>query len=101
MALTKEVKQDRIEVQGDYKAIQVREVTIVSENGVEISRSYHRHVIHPSSCRPNEDGTYTHTPTDISEESQEVQDVCNVAWTGDVKKAWQAYEESISQYQSL
>ena len=99
MALAKEVKQDRIEVHGDYKAIQVREVTIVSEDGVELSRSYHRHVIHPSSCSPNEDGTYTHTPTDISEESQEVQDLCNVAWTDDVKEAWEAYEESSLRYE--
>ena len=86
-------------MQGDYKAIQIREVTIISEDGVEISRTYHRNVLHPSSCRPNEDGTHTHTPTDISEESQEVQDVCNIVWTDDVKKAWESHEESALQYE--
>ena len=44
MALTKEVKYDKIEVVGDYKAVQCREATIISEDGEEISRSFHRHV---------------------------------------------------------
>ena len=49
MALTKEVKYDKIEVVGDYKAVQLRQATIVSEDGVELSRSFHRHVLHPDS----------------------------------------------------
>ena len=74
MALTKEVKVDKIEIVGDYKAVQCREATIVSEDGVELSRSFHRHVLHPDS--------------DISGEPQETQDVCNVVWTDAVKEAW-------------
>ena len=74
MALTKDVKVDKIEVVGDYKAVQCREKTIISEDGVEISSSFHRHVLHPDS--------------DISGEPQETQDICNAVWTDAVKAAW-------------
>ena len=74
MALSKEVKCDKIEIVGDYKAVQCRQATIVSEDGVELSRSFHRHVLHPDS--------------DISGEPQETQDVCNAVWTDAVKEAW-------------
>ena len=74
MALTKEVKVDKIEIVGEYKAVQCREATIISEDGVELSRSFHRHVLNPDS--------------DISGEPQETQDVCNAVWTDAVKEAW-------------
>ena len=79
MALKKEVKYDKIEIVGDYKAVQCRQATIVSEGSEakgykELSRSFHRHVLHPDS--------------DISGEPQEVQDVCNAVWTDEVKQAW-------------
>ena len=100
MALTKEVKIDKLEVIGDYKAVQCREATVVSEDGVELSRSFHRHVLHPSSCSAdldsdgNPDGTFTHTDTDISGEPQETQDVCNAVWTDAVKAAWKTKREA-------
>ena len=74
MALTKEVKYDKIEVVGDYKAVQCRQATVISEDGKELSRSFHRHVLHPDS--------------DISGEPQEVQDICNAVWSDEVKAAW-------------
>ena len=49
MAITKEIVQDKIEVVGDFKHIQVRTATVIKEDGVEISRSFHRHVIAPDS----------------------------------------------------
>ena len=49
MAITKEIVQDKIEVVGDFKHIQVRTATVIKEDGVEISRSFHRHVISPDS----------------------------------------------------
>ena len=49
MAITKRTEQDKIEVVGPYKMIQVRTATIIEEDGVEISRSFHRHVIAPDS----------------------------------------------------
>ena len=79
MAITKEVKYDRVEIVGDHKAVQCREATIIKEDGVEISRTFHRHVLHPDS--------------DISGEPQETQDVCNAVWTDEVKAAWTAYQE--------
>jgi len=53
MALTKEVKVDRIEVVGDFKHIQVREATVVYDDGVELSRSFHRNVYSPGDSSDN------------------------------------------------
>ena len=78
MAITKEVKCDRVEVVGDFKAIQCRQATIVSEDGVELSRSFHRHVLHPDS--------------DISGEPTETQAICNAVWTDAVKSAWATFQ---------
>jgi len=80
MAITKEVRYDKVEIVGDYKAVQCREATIIKEDGVEISRSFNRHVLHPDS--------------DISGEPQETQDVCNAVWTDEVKTAWTAFQEA-------
>ena len=99
MALTKTVVYDKTEIVGDYKAVQCREATIIKEDGVEISRSFHRHVLEPSSCREdldsngNPDGTFTHTDTDISGEPAETQAVCNAVWTNAVKAAWKTFQE--------
>ena len=54
MALTKETIEDKIEVVGDFKHIQVRTATVIKEDGVELSRSYHRHVVTPNSDSTNE-----------------------------------------------
>jgi hypothetical protein len=43
--LEKVITQDKIEIVGDYKAVQVRTCTKVMEDGVELSSGYHRHVI--------------------------------------------------------
>ena len=54
MAITKETIQDKIEVVGDFKHIQVRTATVIKEDGVEISRSFHRHVVAPNDDSTNE-----------------------------------------------
>ena len=54
MALTKETVQDKIEVVGDFKHIQVRTATVIKEDGVELSRSFHRHVVSPNDDSTNE-----------------------------------------------
>ena len=54
MAITKETIQDKIEVVGDFKHIQVRTATVIKEDGVVLSRSFHRHVISPDSDSSNE-----------------------------------------------
>jgi len=78
MAITKEVKCDKIEVVGDYKAVQCREATIIKEDGVELTRSFKRHVLQPDS--------------DISGEPQETQDICNAVWTDAVKADWATFQ---------
>ena len=54
MAITKEIVQDKFEVVGDFKYIQVRTATVIKEDGVEISRTYQRHIISPDSDSSNE-----------------------------------------------
>ena len=79
MAITKEVQYDKTEIVGDYKAVQCRQATIIKEDGVELTRSFHRHVLHPDS--------------DISGEPQETQDICNAVWTDAVKADWATFQE--------
>jgi len=85
MALTEETLQDKIEVVGDYKAVQVRTATVIKRDGTEISRSFHRHVLQ---CSTKTGDTWG--DTDISGESAEVQGICNAVWSGSVKAAYQA-----------
>ena len=66
MAITKEIENDKIEVVNKWN-IQVRTATIIKEDGTEISRSYHRHVLQPFTSTKSGD-TWTHTATDISKE---------------------------------
>ena len=54
MAITKEIIQDKIEVVGEFKIIQVRTATIIKEDGVELSRSFHRHAVAPNNDSTNE-----------------------------------------------
>ena len=84
MALTKETIEDKIEIVGDYKAVQVRTATVVKEDGVELSRSFSRKVLQ---CSTKTDDTWG--DTDISGESTEVQSICNAVWTDAVKTAYQ------------
>ena len=83
MAITKEAVVEKIEVVGSWN-IQVATDTVIKEDGTEISRSRHRHVLVP--CTSSKDGdTWTHTDTDISSEATEVQAVANAVWTDTVK----------------
>ena len=87
MAITKETIEDKIEVVGDYKTIQVRTATVIKEDGVELSRSFHRHALECVSSVKNDDDTWTHTDTDVSGESTEVQGIASTVWTDAVKTA--------------
>ena len=80
MTITKEQVIAKIEIVGDYKAVQIATDTVIKEDGVELSRSRHRHVVHPDQ--------------DISGEDAEVQAVCNAVWTQAVKDAWTAFQAS-------
>ena len=93
MAITKEIVEDKIEIVGDYKNIQIRAATVIKEDGTEISRSFHRKVLECVSS--SYDGSsWTHTDTDVSAESTEVQAICNAVWTTTVKNAKKAANEA-------
>ena len=95
MAITKEIVEDKIEVVGDCKTIQIRTATVIKEDGKELTRSFHRKVLECVSS--SYDGSsWTHTDTDISGESAEVQGICNAVWTTTVKNAQKAANEASS-----
>ena len=94
MALIKEIIEDKIEVVGDYKNIQIRTATIIKEDGVELSRSFHRHALECISSVKNDDDTWTHTDTDISGESTEVQGIASAVWTDAIKEAKRTANEN-------
>ena len=80
MAITKEIVDDKLEVVGNYKHIQVRTATIINEDGIELSRSFHRRVITPD--------------MDVNDESDEIQRIAAEVWTDDVKAAWQTLQDN-------
>lgn len=88
MALTKEFEYD-CEVRGPYKNVQVRVSTIIKDDGDEISRTYHRHVLNPRTKSGD-----TWGDTDISGEDASVQAVCNAVWTADIKSAYETFVDA-------
>jgi len=99
MAITKTVVEDKIEVVGDYKTIQVRTATVIKEGTdakgyVELSRSFHRHALECVSSVKNDDDSWTHTDTDVSGESTEVQGIANTVWTDTIKQAKKTANEN-------
>ena len=93
MAITKTIEEDKIEVVGELKHIGVRTATVVKEDGVELTRNFTRKVL-ISVKSEYVSGSWTHTDTDISGESAEVQAICNAAWTDAVKAAQKTAAES-------
>lgn len=90
MALEKSFEYD-CEVRGPYKAVQVRRATVIKDDGVEISRTYHRHVLHPRTKSGD-----TWGDTDISGEDAAIQAVCNAVWTDSVKSSYETFVDSQS-----
>ena len=78
MALTKSIVDDKIEIAGEYKHLQIRTATVISEDDMELSRSFHRRVLTPD--------------VDISGETAEIQGIANAVWTDEVKAAWAAFQ---------
>ena len=87
MALTERFENDKIEVVGQYKAVQVRKATIIEKDGVEATRSFHRHALQCGTLNESDELV----DTDISAEDADVQAICNAAWTTTVKDAYKAY----------
>jgi hypothetical protein len=76
MAITKTTITDKIEIVGVYKHIQIRKADVISEDGVELTRSFSRYVLTPGQ--------------DISNESEEVQSIASVIWTEDIIAQYEA-----------
>ena len=77
MALTEETIQDKIEIVGVFKHIQIRTARVIYDDGTEISRSFHRHVVAPDI-----------SADDLANESAEVQAICNAVHTDAIKTAY-------------
>jgi len=79
MALTETIEYDKIEVVGQYKAVQVRKAHIVKKDDKELTRSFERYVLNPDA--------------DVSKEPTEVKAVCDAVWTDAIKDAWKKKQE--------
>jgi len=79
MAITKTITIDKIEIVGDFKNIQVRQASVIEEDGVELTRSFHRYVLSPGN--------------DLTEQPTEIQSIANVVWTEEIITAYQASQE--------
>jgi hypothetical protein len=77
MALTESTSIDQIEIVKDF-FVQVRQATVIEKDGEQVARSFHRWVLTPD--------------MDISGQEQKVQDICNVAWTDEVKSAYETFK---------
>ena len=91
MALTKETVVDKIEVL-EKGQVQVRTATRVLEDGVELSSSFHRHVVEPQvrSGYEKDVSAGTWAATDVTGEDARVAAICTASWTASVIAAYRA-----------
>ena len=86
MALAESIEYDKIEVVGQYKAVQVRNKNEIKKAGVEIASNFERYSLQAGTF----DGNDALVDTDISSEPAEVSAICTAVWTDAVKAAWKA-----------
>jgi hypothetical protein len=77
MALTENINIDRIEVVNEWN-IQVRQATVITKNGEQVAKTYHRWCLTPD--------------MDISDQEQKVQSIANAAWTNEVRQAYETFK---------
>jgi hypothetical protein len=77
MALTENTSIDQIEIVQQWN-IQVRQATVITKNGEQVARSFNRWILTPD--------------MDISDQEQKVKDICNAAWTDEVKAAYETFK---------
>ena len=93
MALTETIEYDKIEVVGQYKAVQVRKATVIKKDGVELTRSFMRFVLDPGTLDESNnlvDNPLTKEPDGVTDIADEIKSVCNVVWTDAIKASWKA-----------
>ena len=86
MALAESIEYDKIEIVGQYKAVQVLKATVIKKDGVELTRAFERYVLDPGTL----DASDNLVDTDLSGAPAEVSAICTAAWTTDVKADWKA-----------
>ena len=93
MALTESIEYDKIEVVGQYKAVQVRKATVIKKDGKELTRSFERFVLDPGTLDSSDnlvDNPLTKEPDGTTDIADEVKAICNAVWSTSVKNAWKA-----------
>ena len=93
MALTESIEYDKIEVVGQYKAVQVRKATVIKKDDVELTRSFERFVLDPGTLDASDnlvDNPLDKEPDGTTAIADEVKAVCNAVWTTTIKDAWKA-----------
>ena len=93
MAITKTIIEDKIEIVGEHKNIQVRMATVIKEGGKELTRSFQRKTL--ECVTSSHDGSsWTHADTDVSGESTEVQGIAPAVWTDEIKASKRTANEA-------
>ena len=93
MALAESIEYDKIEVVGQYKAVQCRKATVIKKDGVELTRSFERFVLDPGTLDASDnlvDNPLDKEPDGVTAIADEVKSVCNAGWTTAVIDAWKA-----------
>ena len=93
MALSESIEYDKIEVVGQYKAVQVRKASVIKKDGVELTRSFERFVLDPGTLDESDnlvDNPLTKEPDGVTDIVDEVKVICNAVWTTTIKDAWKA-----------
>ena len=94
MALTESTEYDKIEIVGQYKAVQVRKATVIKKDDVELTRSFERFVLDPGTLDASDnlvDNPLTKEPDGTTDITDEVKSVANAVWTTSVKDAYKAH----------
>ena len=93
MALTETIEYDKIEVVGQYKAVQVRKATVIKKDGTELTRSFERFVLDPGTLDESDnlvENPLTKEPDGTTDIDADVKAICNAVWSTSVKNAWKA-----------
>ena len=93
MALTESIEYDKIEIIGQYKAVQIRKATVIKKDGVELTRSFERYVLQAGTLDGSDnlvDNALDKEPDGVTAIPDEIKNICNAVWTTDVKAAWKA-----------
>ncbi len=91
MALSESIEYDKIEVVGQYKAVQVRKATVIKKDDKELTRSFERFILHPGTLDESDnlvDNPLDKEPDGTTDIADEVKVICNAVWTSTIKDAW-------------